>query len=79
MSIDTVIVNSWGYGCDNCLYVVLSSVRTRSGLFLNKKLDLKKKFKVPENLLSVEERMKEKEEQYLKQFRGIGGDDNQVD
>jgi len=39
----------------------------------------KKKFKVPEKLLSVEERMKEKEEQYFKQFHDIGGDDNQLD
>ena len=53
-------------------------VRTRSGLFLSKKLDLKKKFKVPKKLLNFEKRMKEKEEQYLKQFHNIGGD-NQID
>ena len=47
------------------MYLVLSRVRTRPGLFLGKKLDLKKKCKVPEKWLSVEERMKEKEERYL--------------
>ena len=57
---------------------MLSRVRTRSGLFLSKKLDFKKKFKVSEKLLSFEERMTEKEEQYLKQFHDIGGD-NQID
>ena len=48
VSMYTLIVNSWGYGWDNWVYVVLSRVRTRLGLFLSKKLDLKKKFKVPE-------------------------------
>ena len=68
MSNDALIVNSWGYGFENWVYVVLSRVRTRSGLFLNKKLNLKKKFKVPENLLNFEVRMKERERQYLKMF-----------
>ena len=78
MSKDTLIVNSWGYGFENWVYVVLSRVRTRSGLFLNCKLDLKKKFKVPEKLLKFEERMKEKERQYLKQVHDVG-DDIQTD
>ena len=67
MSKDTLIVNSWGYGFDNWVYVVLSRVRTRSGLVLSAKLDLHKKFKVPEKLLQFEERMKAREEQYLEQ------------
>ena len=49
------------------MYVVLSRVRTRSGLFLNKKLDLKKKFKVPEKLLNFEVRMKERERETISQ------------
>ena len=53
---------------------MLSRVRTRSGLILSRKLDLKKKLKVPEKLLNFKERMKEKEERYLKQFHGIGDD-----
>ena len=57
---------------------MLSRVRTRSGLILSRKLDLKKKFKVPEKLLNFKERMKEKEEQYLRQFHGIG-DDKRID
>ena len=40
---DSLIVNSWSYTFANWVYVVLSRVRTRSGLLLNKKLDLKKK------------------------------------
>ena len=59
-------------GC--VLYVVLSRVRTRSGLFLNKKLDLKKKFKVPEKLLTFEERMKDREKKYLKEFHNFDND-----
>ena len=43
-------------------------------LFLNKKLDLKKKFKVPEKLLNFEVRMKEKERQYLKMFHNFDED-----
>ena len=78
MSKDALIVNSWGYGFENWVYVVLSRVRTRSGLFLNKKLDKKKKFRVPEKLLKFKERTKEKERQYLKQFHGVD-DDMQTD
>ena len=74
MSKDALIVNSWGYGFENWVYVVLSRVRTRSGLFLNKKLDLKKKFKVPEKLLNFEVRMKERERQYLKMFHNFDKD-----
>ena len=58
-------------GFENWVYVVLSRVRTRSGLILNKKLDLKKRFKVPDKLLKFEEGMKENERQYLKQFHGV--------
>ena len=71
MSKDSLIVNSWGCGFEHWVYVVLSRVRTRSGLILNKKLDLKKRFKLPDKLLKLEERMKEKETQYLKQFHGV--------
>ena len=41
---DSLIVNSWSYTFANWVYVVLSRVRTRSGLLLNKKLDLKKSY-----------------------------------
>ena len=68
MSKDWLIVNSWSYTFENWVYVVLSRVRTRSGLFLNKKLDLRKRFRVPEKLLAFEERMKVKEREYLKEF-----------
>ena len=71
MSKDTLIINSWGYGFENWVYVVLSRVRTRVGLILNAKLDLYKKFKVPEKLLRFEGRMKEREEKYLKEYQKL--------
>ena len=71
MSKDTLIINSWGYGFENWVYVVLSRVRTRAGLILNAKLDLHKKFKVPEKLLKFEERMKEKENKYLDEYHKL--------
>ena len=64
-------MNSWSYTSANWVYVVLSRVRTRSGLLLNKKFDLKKTFTVPDKLLQFEERVKEKETQYLTQFHGV--------
>ena len=44
VSKDTLIVNSWDYGFESWVYFVLSRVRTRLGLLLNKNFDLKKKF-----------------------------------
>ena len=71
MSKDSLVVNFGGYNFKNWVYVVLSRVRTRAGLMLNCKLDLHKNFKVPEQLLSFERRMKEREEEYLKTVHGI--------
>ena len=41
-----------------------------AGLVLNAKLDLHKKFKVPEKLLKFEERMREREKKYLENYHG---------
>ena len=71
MSKDSLIINSWGYGFENWVYVVLSRVRTRAGLILNAKLDLRKKFKVPEKLLKFEERMKARENKYLDDYHKL--------
>ena len=65
MTKDVLIVDSWSYSFSNWVYVVLSRVRTLSGLFLCKPLDLEKQFPVPEKLLQFEERMKVKEEIFL--------------
>jgi len=65
MSKDSLIVNSWNYRFANWIYVVLSRVRTLSGLYLCKALDLHKQFKVPEKLIQFEQRMKAKELQFL--------------
>ena len=40
MSKDVLIVNSWNYGFANWVYVVLSRVRTLSGLYLCQPFDL---------------------------------------
>lgn len=65
MSKDSLIVNSWAYGFSNWVYVVLSRVRTLSGLFLNKPLDLDKDFEVPQNLVQFENRMQAREAHFL--------------
>ena len=62
MSKDTLIVNSWNYGHANWIYVVLSRVRTRSGLYLAKPLDLDREFNVPQSLINFERRMKMEKE-----------------
>ena len=66
MSKDSLIVNSWAYGFSNWVYVVLSRVRTLSGLFLNKPLDLDKDFEVPQNLVQFENRMQAREAHFLR-------------
>ncbi|KAL7525299.1 hypothetical protein ACHAXR_000943 [Thalassiosira sp. AJA248-18] len=61
MSKNILIVNSWSYGFKNWIYVVLSRVRTLSGLYLCTPLDLNRQFQVPERLLQFETRMKARE------------------
>ena len=49
----------------NWIYVVLSRVRTLSGLYLCKASDLHEQFKVPEKLIQFEQRMQANELQFL--------------
>ena len=65
MSKDVLIVNSWNYGFANWIYVVLSRVRTLSGLYLCHPLDLSRPFQVPEKSLQFESRMRERERIFL--------------
>jgi len=44
----------------NWVYVVLSRVRTRKGLFLTKPLDLDREFNVPQSLIDFENRIRSK-------------------
>ena len=44
MTKNILIVQSWNYSFENRVYVVLSRVRTLSGLFLCQKLDITKTF-----------------------------------
>ena len=66
MSKDTLIVNSWSYRFSNWIYVVLSRVRTLSGLYLCRPLDLYRPFVVPEKLIQFETRMKQREVHFLR-------------
>ena len=63
ISKNTLIVNNWDYKCANWVYVVLSRVRTRNGLFLMRPLDMNRDFSVPQKLLDFEARMKRCKEQ----------------
>jgi len=65
MSKDTLIMHSWNYSTVNWVYVVLSRVRTLSGLYLCTPIDLDRQFKVPEALLAFESNMKRREEAFL--------------
>ena len=53
MSKDNVIVVNWLYGVKNWVYVVLSRVRTLSGLYLFKPLDTKNIINRTTNSLSI--------------------------
>ena len=51
------MVGSWSYSFRNWAYVVLSRVRSLSGLFLCKPLDVNQTFEVDKDLESFERRM----------------------
>ena len=58
MSAEKLMVGSWSYTFKNWVYVVLSRVTKRSGLFLTKPLDPNKEFPVDQDLLGFERTMK---------------------
>ena len=53
-------LDEWDYRCANWVYIVLSRVRTRKGLFLTKPLDLDREFNVPvpQSLIDFENRIR---------------------
>ena len=65
MTKDALIVYSWNYTFTNWIYVVLSRVRTLSGLYLCKKLDETKELLCDEDLLREEERLADIELRFL--------------
>ena len=65
MTKDNLIVQSWNYSFENWVYVVLSRVRTLSGLFLCKKLDVTKSFPCDTALFKEEERLEKIEEKMM--------------
>ena len=52
-----LMVGSWSYSFKNWAYVVLSRVRSLSGLFLCRPLDVNQTFEVDEDLESFERKM----------------------
>ena len=73
-------MNDWNYRCANWVYAVLSRVRRRKGLFLNKPLDLEFDFNVPETLIDFEDRVKTfVEEPLLKKLSANGHYDTDTD
>ena len=70
MSKDVLIVNDWNYRCANWVYVVLSRVRTKAGLYLLKPLDLDRSFNVPQSLIRFEQRLKDTKEQPILDMLG---------
>jgi hypothetical protein len=65
MSKDNIVITSWNYTFKNWVYLVLSRVRTFSGLFLLEKLKKDKDYSVDPKLLIEEKRLKEIENQVL--------------
>ena len=65
MTKDSLIVHSWNYSFSNWIYVVLSRVRTLSGLFMCKKLEENKQFVCDEDLLREEKRLESVERSFL--------------
>ena len=75
MSKDKLIVLSWNYSFKNWIYVVLSRVRTLSGLYLCQPIDETRPFPVDDKLLIEEERLERMEEELMEHRRpraGIG-------
>ena len=62
---DQVIVSSWNYSTKNWIYVVLSRVRTMSGLYLCHPLDETRPFPVDDKLLVEESRLARMEEDLM--------------
>lgn len=69
MSKDKLIVCSWNYSFDNWIYVVLSRVRTLSGLYLCERLDENKDFPVDPLILAEERRLEAIEKGVLNKWK----------
>jgi len=65
VSLNRMVIRSWSYKFPNWIYVVLSRVRTLSGLFICEKLNENKKFDVDPNLLEEEKRLQIIEEKLV--------------
>jgi len=66
MSKDQLIVSSWNYRVKNWIYVVLSRVKTLSGLYLCHPLDEMRPFPVDDKLLVEESRLARMEDSLMK-------------
>ena len=74
MSKDVLVVNDWNYRCANWVYVVLSRVRTKAGLYLMKALDVERHFNVPQSLIRFEQRLKDTKEKPILDMLGYKSD-----
>ena len=74
MSKDVLVVNDWNYRCANWVYVVLSRVRTKAGLYLMKALDVERRFNVPQSLIRFEQRLKDTKEKPILDMLGYKSD-----
>ena len=69
MSKDQLVVSSWNYSSKNWIYVVLSRVRTLSGLYLCQPLDELRPFPIDDKLLVEESRLTRMEEELMEHRR----------
>ena len=72
-TLNSLVVNSWAYGCPHWVYVVLSRVRELKNLVLNEKLDVHRNYEARKDLVRWEQDMKKSIE--TKTFKDRGQSD----
>ena len=70
VSLDNLIIHSWNYVIKNCVYVVLSRVKTLKGLVLCQLLDINRDYSCDKKLLKWEKKLRNKYEKALFKLRG---------
>ena len=69
-TLDSLVVNSWGYRCAHWVYVVLSRVRQLNNLVLNVKLDPNRDYSARDELVRWERYIKDNVESETFKMRG---------
>ena len=57
-TLNSLVVNSWAYGCVHWVYVIFSRVRELDNLVLNEKLDIHRNYEARKDLVRWEQDMK---------------------